>query len=55
MIKNKARLKLAIMDHFIDQTNEHINPLSQVVCEVVKVKARIKRRTETTNNPSRQI
>ena len=36
-------------------SNEHTHPPSQTNCEVVKVKVSIKRRAETTADPSRQI
>ena len=51
----KARVKLTITDEFVTQINEHAHAPSQVNCEVAKVKAGIKRRAETSNDPSRQI
>lgn len=51
----KSRIKLSVTDAFIEQTNEHTHPPSQTNCELVKVKAGIKRRAETTADPSRQI
>lgn len=51
----KARVKLTIMDEFVQQVNEHTHPPSQVKCEVAKVTASVKLRAETSNDTSRQI
>ena len=50
----KIRVKLTVTDQFIEQTNEHTHAPSQDCCEVAKVKAGVKYRTETTDDPSRQ-
>ena len=44
----KARIKLTVTDDFVEQTNEHTHPPNQTQCEVVKLKAGIKRQAEAT-------
>ena len=51
----KARIKLTVTDDFVEQTDEHTHPPNQTQCEVVKLKAGIKRQAEATFQTSQQI
>lgn len=51
----KARVRLTVMDQFIEKTNEHTHAPSQVGCQVTKVESGIKCKAETTNDSSHQI
>ena len=51
----KARVKLTATDDFIEAVHEHRHPPSDVLCEVAKVKAGVKRRAETTNERTQQV
>lgn len=51
----KSKVKLSPTGEFIEQFNEHTHPPSQTACEVAKVKANIKRKAVTTQEPTQDI
>ena len=51
----KAKVQLSVTDDLIGETNEHTHPPSQTQYEVIKMKANIKRKAETTEETSQQI
>ena len=50
-----ARVKLDVLDNFIEIVNEHSHPPCQTQCEVASVKCAIKRRAENTNDTTQQV
>ena len=50
-----ATVKLSILDEYLGMNNAHTHPPSQTQVEVVKVKATMKRRAETTEETTQQI
>lgn len=50
-----AKVRVSPNDEVVEQTNEHSHPPSEVECLVTKVKAGIKRRAETTEEPAQQV
>ena len=51
----KAQLKLSVTEVYLASVNEHSPVSSKVQCEVAKVKARTKRRAESTNETTQQV
>ena len=51
----KAKVKLTATGDFIAIMTEHTHPADPIKCEVVKVRAGIKRKAETTQDTTQQI
>ena len=52
---SKARVKLDTNDDFVEQTNQHTHPSTQINCEVEKVRVGIKRRATEIVMTNQQI